>query len=117
MKTHILAPHGRHSVCGLQWAIPEKRKGAFVGENAATCNLCRRGRQGQRRRERNPMNELKQIDDLLYDASADFSASEVEHQIDCHADTLPEFTRRLAEHLRKINAVGEARRQEETKDL
>lgn len=57
------------------------------------------------------MNELEQIDGLLYDASADFGASEVEHQIAQHTDTLPEFTRRLAEHLRKIEAVGEARRE------
>jgi hypothetical protein len=62
-------------------------------------------------------DELKQIDDLLYDASWSFAVSEVEHQIAMHADTLPEFTRLLAEHLRKINAVGEARREEATKNF
>jgi len=60
MKTHILAPHGRHSVCGLQWMqMGDLSKGRFVGENAATCNLCRRGRQGQRRKEMSLENPLK----------------------------------------------------------
>lgn len=48
MKVHILAPHERHSVCGLQWA----KKGARFGtENTATCKNCRRGRSLQRQNE------------------------------------------------------------------
>jgi hypothetical protein len=49
--------------------------------------------------------ELKQIDDLLFDSVHD----DVGHQINCHADTLPQYTRQLAETLKKINAVGLAR--------
>ena len=49
MKTHVLAEHGRFSVCGSAWAA---NKGArFVGENEATCQNCRRGRAHQRRAE------------------------------------------------------------------
>lgn len=55
-------------------------------------------------------DELAEIDDILFDANWEFCASEVEHQIESHSDTLPEFTRRLAAHLRKIDAVGKDRR-------
>lgn len=58
-------------------------------------------------------DELRQIDHALFDASWAMAESEVEHQISCHEDTLPEFARKLAEYLRKIDAVGDARREEE----
>lgn len=58
-------------------------------------------------------DELSKIDDLVFDAMADSHESEIEHQIECHEDTVPTLLRQLAEHLRKINAVGEARREEE----
>ena len=52
--------------------------------------------------------EIEQIDSLLWDALADLN--DTEHNIEMHVSTLPEFTRRLADHLRKIKAVGEKRR-------
>lgn len=66
---------------------------------------------------RSMRDEIKHIDILLCDASWTMASSEVEHQISCHEDTLPEFTRKLAEHLRKIDAVGLERREDEMEAL
>lgn len=54
-------------------------------------------------------DELHKVDDAVYDASAD--VGDAEHQIAMHEATLPQFVRCLVAHLKRIDAIGENRRQ------